>query len=94
MTYCDTPTRSDADCHAASNLRGVMHEREVAAMRDAAVRVELTMTQSAVAMLAGVCRPTIARFEREPLDVIDPTKRAAIAAVYAELRRLLTRRAA
>lgn len=68
-----------------------MTKAEIAAMNDGSVRVQLRMPQDAVADLAGVCRPTISRYELSPLGVHDPGKRAACAKVYAQLRVLLGR---
>lgn len=60
-------------------------------MRDAAVRVELGMPQTVAAKLVGINPATLSRYELDPLAVHDPRKRAACAALYAELRRLLSR---
>lgn len=63
---------------------GLAHSR----VRDQAVRVELRIPASVVALMACVGRETITRYEIDPVAVRDEEKRARIGRVYAELRAL------
>lgn len=66
---------------------GLPHSR----VRDQAVRVELRIPASVVALMARVGRETITRYEIDPVAVRDEAKRTRIGRVYAELRTLLER---
>jgi len=63
----------------------------MADMRDAAVRVEIGISQRVAAKLIGVSVDLLVRYEIDARAVHDPKKRAACSAFYAELRKLLSR---
>lgn len=65
--------------------------RDLASMRDQAVRVELRIPAAVVAKMARVNRGTLIRYEISPTAVRDTDRRERLAQVYEDLRTILAR---